>query len=201
MKKDRKLLVITTISILIFIYFFFEASRVGLPSYRNDSIIFSVLMIVFYLIRNVMNLNPFAYSLLSLSFISHNLGVFGLYANSPFPFEYDLFTHIFGIFAYSIMFYNYFKKDFTKNLMANLWVIVLIILASLGVGSVIEMVEFSGYLYFGQGEGFLLYGAGDFQPNAGPSADYIDSMYDMFYNLFGALVGVIICGIYHRINK
>lgn len=202
MKRDTIFRIITTVSILIFIFFFFESSRVGLPSYRNDTIIFSILLILFYFLRNMMNLNPVTYSLLSLAFIFHNLGVFGFYSTSPLPFEWDLWTHGFGLFAYSIMFYNYFKQYFTSEKKRNALILLLVIFSTLGIGAIIEMVEFSGYLYFGKGEGFLLYGAGDAQPDSGPSADYVDSMYDLFYNSAGALIGVLVCLIYYNlINK
>ena len=76
---------------------------------------------------------------------------------------------------------------------------IIIFLAALGVGSLIEETEFLGFLKFGTGEGLLKFGGlGDTPLNDEMLRDidiigggWINTMWDLTYNSLGALFGVI----------
>ena len=75
----------------------------------------------------------------------------------------------------------------------------MIVLSSLGIGSLIETSEFLGFLKFGFGEGFLKFGGlGDTPLTESTLRDldiigggWINTMWDLFYNTLGSLFGAI----------
>jgi len=64
-------------------------------------------------------------------------------------------------------------------------------LAAMGVGAIVELYEFAGYLSMGEGEGGLGKGAGDVT-GTWISADWLNTMWDLVYNVFGAIIGLVI---------
>lgn len=59
--------------------------------------------------------------------------------------------------------------------------IVILLLLTLGIGAIHEMVEFFGYMYFGRGEGFLLFGAGD-------EGEWRNAILDLCFDALGAII-------------
>ena len=57
----------------------------------------------------------------------------------------------------------------------------------LGIGAFNEVLEYVGFDVLGHGEGFLMYGDGDYSPAGGP---WENACVDMLANLFGAVIGI-----------
>ena len=84
----------------------------------------------------------------------------------------------------------------------------LIFLASLGVGALIEQMEYIGYLKFGTGEGLLRFGGlGDTTVNEEQlramdiiGGGWINTMIDLNYNFLGSLIGLVIMHIANKLK-
>ncbi len=64
--------------------------------------------------------------------------------------------------------------------------IILTILGVMGINAISEIIEVSGTLFFGPGEGFFQYGNGDM--------GFLDTQTDLMHGFFGILIGL---GIYY----
>ena len=199
MNKEKQIKIIYVIGVIIFLLFVVYSFLSNVKDYINDSIILLILITLIFLLRKHFDLSSLTFILLIVAFISHNSGVFGFYNNSPLPIQYDHFTHFIGLFSISVLFFNFFKKYFSANKTNNILILLMILLASLGIGAVVEEVEFLGFLKFGTGDGFLKFGGlGDTQLTEQNIRDidiigggWINTMWDLIYNFLGALVGVI----------
>jgi len=199
MQSNRSLIAIYLFSIILFILFSFYAYFSNVKDYINDSIIAIVLVSIVFFLKKHINLYNYSFILLILGIVSHLSGVFGFYSSSPLLIQYDHLTHFLGLFAVSIIFFNFLKKFFSENKINNILIMIIIFLAALGVGSLIEETEFLGFLKFGTGEGLLKFGGlGDTPLNDEMLRDidiigggWINTMWDLTYNSLGALFGVI----------
>ncbi|MBT3405933.1 DUF2238 domain-containing protein [Candidatus Woesearchaeota archaeon] len=195
---------IFVVSCLILGLFAFYAHYVNGGSWFWDNILSIFIIILLFLFRKKLRLNPLTTSLVCLALIFHSAGTFGFYSISPVSVEYDVFTHFFGLFAVSFLLCELVRgRGATKGMM-----VVLVILASMGVGSFVELLEYSGYEMFGTGEGVFMIGDGDFGDVVGDAFGegylagvWIDTMHDSVVNLLGALVGIVcflLYGYYRR---
>jgi len=169
--------------IIVFVLFIFLAIFTGVKDYINDSILFTIVILFMYKFRKILSLSKISFILIGLSMALHNLGVFGFYGKFEW---YDILTHVFGLSAVGFtMFFT--LEDKIKPI---IFLILIVLIASGGVGVIIENIEYGGYVLLGQGEGLFLYGEGDFQGEK--DAAWIDSMQDLIRNWIGALLGILI---------
>ena len=189
MDKRKARIIITVIGIILFLAFIvYESTRV--PDYVPDTILFIALTITLFLLYTKLDLDLVSYSAFIIALLFHNSGAFGWYNISPIGIQWDHITHITGIFAPTLILFRYFRRLFTASKSNNLYVILIIILAALGVGVVIEYYEFAGSFIIGQGEGGLGQGEGDIETELGNSL-YLNTILDLIFNLIGAVLGVI----------
>ena len=79
----------------------------------------------------------------------------------------------------------------------NIFLLFIVLLVSLGIGSLIENLEFGGYLFLGEGEGGLYFGEGDAAPGVDTDmrniagGGWFNAMWDLVFNLLGALAAII----------
>tara|TARA_Y100000310_G_scaffold339954_1_gene434254 strand:- start:15124 stop:15765 length:642 start_codon:yes stop_codon:yes gene_type:complete len=191
------------LGILLFLWFAYYAATRGVQLYIADSFVFIGILIVFYYLYEHLRMTPFSYSMLIIACALHNAGVFGWYYKSPLPyidpfwqqhisahiFQWDHITHLVGIFTITYILFQYLSQYFKgKNVLT---LSVLIVLAGMGVGVVIEHYEFLGSLTVGEGEGGLgKGGAGDYTLNDWASSDWLNVMWDLVYNSIGAILAV-----------
>jgi uncharacterized membrane protein YjdF len=119
-----------------------------------------------------------------------------------FNIPYDIITHLLSIFSVTLIIANFLSSNLTKSkkFHFNDGVILLIIfLAALGIGSIVETIEYTGYLMWGQGEGFFQFGTGDYDGmdmidklTVVVGGGYFDTMTDLICNMVGALFAVIL---------
>ena len=162
------------IFVLLLIY-----SLVTGSSYVNDFFFLAGFLWLVYWFKDKLNLHPFHFFLFASFLVMHNLGVFGNYNYFYFGIEYDMYVHfLFGLSASLILFraYRLNKRE------VSWYSIFLIIGLILGASVFHELFEFFGALFFGEGEGVLLAGAGDI--------DKWDTQKDFMFNLIGAVVGI-----------
>lgn len=104
-----------------------------------------------------------------------------LYDDTFFIANYDLLSHSLGFLFLTIGFLLYIKPDVQNLLM--------LFLALLGIGTLIEISEFLGFVIFGIGKGWLMFGASDSSVQHGA---WGDAMMDSISNLIGVSLGFII---------
>lgn len=178
--------------VILFVLLIFYSVFSGFYHYILDlsaSILVISLLFLFY---KHFRLDHFIFILIFIALLLHNFGLFGFYNNTPIYFSYDRLTHFFGGFSLSFMFLNYFKIYFNKSKQNNLILIICSILIVLGIGSIIEIIEYLGYIILGQGEGFFYFGGtGDLGVNQNQLSAWINSSFDMIFNLLGTLFGLV----------
>jgi len=175
----------------------------GNTGFVPETVIFLVLIVFFYWAYDILDLRLPIFAALILGFLPHALGFMGFYLNSPLPIAYDHFTHFFPCLAFALVFFQFLRRFMTRRLFApkTLFLIALVILAAAGIGVIIELFEFSGFLINGFGDGGLAFGAGDactgqlvstFEEIDAYGGGWFNTMYDLIWNSIGVLTGVFI---------
>ena len=202
---------IAVIGIAAFACIIIEAVIRKVGAWLPESLFFIAFIFLCLWQWNNMKLTHTSFSLLIIALFLHCAGVFGFYSESPLPFAWDHVTHFFGIFAVNIFLFHFFEDRLQKGkTFNNLFVLFIVLLASLGVGSLIENIEFSGYTFLGEGEGVLYFGVGDGTLSSNMEAidtdmmnfaggGWFNAMWDLVFNLLGAITGVIVMLLYKKI--
>jgi len=200
---------LTALALALYVVFLALARVNDVFIYYAADALFSIGFILFLHVSfRFWRLNTFVYTLLILGFASHLMGVFGWYNASPIPLQWDHVTHGLPMFAFTALFYNFARPWMTERFWSTkTWsVLLIVLLAGLGVGSLVENLEFTGYLTLGEGEGALFFGgAGDGVPLTSSQEEviqnlgggYINTEMDLVWNLFGALAAVLVMSIAH----
>lgn len=170
----------------------------GTQGFVPDIIIFMLIVLFFYWTFDTWKLNVPVFTLLSLGMLSHACGVFGWYHISPVPVQWDHVTHFFGLLPFSMLFFNFFTQWSTSKLFSkrNVIIVMAVFLAAFGVGALIELSEFLGYLSLGHGDGALMFGFGDGIPGDTDAireigGGWINTGWDLIFNIAGILAGLI----------
>jgi len=174
----EKIILISTTIVLVALEFY---SLTTASHYKWDFIFLMLLLYAVYVMREKIRLHPFHYFLFSLFLILHNIGTFGTYGWKSGLWEYDLFVHSYFGFVSALMLLRAYREVGPyRGAIKYVAVIALI----LGFSAFHELFEFAGALTVGEGEGVLFVGAGDL--------DEWDTQKDMFNNLWGGLLGVLV---------
>lgn len=206
MEKRWHILIITLILLCILGFFKYKTG------YIKDLFFTAFLIISLFILYKRLRLTAISYSLVCISLLVHNLGMFGFYANPPlFNIPYDYITHVLGIFSATLVIGNFLSYTLTKNKkfhFNDIMILSMIFLAGLGIGSLVETTEYTGYLTFGLGEGFFQFGTGDYDGmntmdklTMIVGGGYFDTMGDLICNSIGALIAVILFGINFFVMK
>jgi hypothetical protein len=201
--RDMWVHITTFLAMLIFLLLILMSYIWQSTAFVAEIIIFMIIILFFYITYNQWNLNLPVYTVLIISLIPHSLGFMGFYFNSPLPIAWDHLTHILPCFAFSLFFFQYLKQFMFKKLFTTktIFLIFVVILAASGIGVIIELFEFSGFLINGFGQGALAFGAGDAcQGQLVSTIEEIDAfgggwfntMYDLIWNSIGILLGVLL---------
>jgi hypothetical protein len=196
--------IITLLAMAVYASFWFIARADGVLKYYGADIVFSALFVLFlHFTFRFWRLNVPVYTLLILGFASHLMGIFGWYNVSPLPLQWDHVTHGFPLFAFSLFLFNYARPWMSGRFWnrKTLGVLIVVLLAGLGIGAVIENIEFGGYLALGYGEGALFFGGpGDGVAITSAQEDiiqelgggYINTEVDLVWNAMGVVAGLVL---------
>jgi len=192
------------ISIAIFSVFIPLSILHNLSGFIPELILFMALSTFYWWMWDTLKLNEPIYMLLVLGHALHSCGIFGWYGQSPLPIAWDHITHFFGLMPYGLLFFKWTEQWMTAKTISktNLFILITIFLAASGVGAMVELGEFFGYLKFGFGEGAFAFGPGDGFENAiGTDTDnlindlgggWINTGWDLIYNTIGITFGILI---------
>ncbi len=111
-----------------------------------------------------------------------------LYGEVYFSFiQFDMVMHFVGAFAIALIFFRWLIHE-ERSFRHWKKVALLTILIVMGIGSLLEIVEFFGYANLPEGGGILHFGEGD-------EGGWSDTAQDLIFNFIGALVGVVLMSI------
>ncbi|MBS3148577.1 hypothetical protein J4219_06835 [Candidatus Woesearchaeota archaeon] len=171
----------------------------GTAGFIPELLIFAAITGILYLCFDTLRLNVPVYTLVILSMLLHGFGVLGFYGQSPLPVAWDHVTH-FALFSWGLMFFRFFEQWMDVRFFSKRTILLLcaVFLAASGVGAVIELSEFLGYLQQGFGEGAFAFGPGD---GVGTDGDvianlgggWINTGWDLIFNTAGILLAMFIC--------
>lgn len=212
--KDWLVKAVFILGILLYLWVILMSFIWGETAFLPETIIFILLIVFFYLAYDIWDLRLPIFAVLILSLLPHALGFMGFYLNSPLPFglAYDHFTHLLPLFAFALFFFQFLSRFMARKLFAlkTLFLIAVVILAASGIGVIIELFEFSGFLINGFGEGGLAFGAGDacsgqivgtFEEIDAYGGGWFNTMYDLIWNSIGVLAGTFIMVLAHYVVK
>lgn len=212
--KDLLVKSVFILGILLYLWVILMSFVWSNTGFLPETVFFIVLIVFFYFTYDIWDIRLPIFAVLILGFLPHALGFMGFYLNSPLPFgfPYDHFTHFFPLLAFALLFFQFLSRFMTRRLFAvkTLFLIVLVILAASGIGVIIELFEFSGFLVNGFGEGGLAFGAGDacqgqlvstFEEIDAYGGGWFNTMYDLIWNSIGVLAGVFIMVLAHYVFK
>jgi uncharacterized membrane protein YjdF len=97
--------------------------------------------------------------------------------------RYDNLIHTFGIFIATFVSYNMLKPHLSTRIKNNKFLLALIlILMALGIGAIIEVLEFGAVIFLGAAE---------------QVGDYFNNAWDLVFNLTGSIIACFFILYYH----
>ncbi len=171
-------LISTKVALILLMYFIYYSSR-SEPEWFPDNVIALFIIFSFYFLHKRIEVTAVLYPLALLIIIFHNLGTFGFYSRQFLGVEWDTITHLYSGTILSMIVLHYFHKKL--NIKTSMK-IILTIFVVMGINSLSEIIEVSGALLFGPGEGFFQYGNGDM--------GLFDTQTDLMHGFFGILIGL-----------
>lgn len=199
MKKPLPAKISAVVSIVLFLWLIYYEIVQNVPEYIADSLLFIGMVLTLLFLYNKLDLDLLSFNAFLVSLLLHNAGAFGWYNTSPVGFQWDHITHIMGGFAITLILFRFCRRFCRGEKFAKRYLMLVIILASLGAGAIIEFYEFAGYFIVGEGAGGLGHGVGDIVTELGNS-EWFNTMFDMLYNLVGAIIAMIV-GVIKKYNK
>jgi uncharacterized membrane protein YjdF len=158
------------------------------PTYRVAPLFLIPIVWAAYFLRRWLNLHWFHYLLFASALLLHNLGAFGYYQKSPFPFSFDIAVHAYFGFVATFLYF----RALEKHAPVSIWPLRLFtVMFVMGSGAIHELIEYSSYLMLGEERGMLK-----------PSTSYFfDTQRDLLNNFCGCLLALTLYGLYRRLTN
>ena len=178
------MLCILLLTQLCFIVLAFVINKKG---FLPDNFMFIALALFGYIYYDKLKINSIILALANSYFALHAFGVLDFYNLNFFSIPFDKIIHFYGFFIIGIMYFNLFRDRFKG--FSFFWTVIL---CAAGIGSLVEVSEYLGYVFLGEGPGFLMYGPGDGMTLSDKfSNSWQNSATDMIANTTGAIAGFI----------
>jgi len=133
---------------------------------------------------------PFIAFLAGFIFIPHLVGYAFLYNLALFQYHGDWIVHFVASFIGSIVALYFLRVRLLTE--QRLWVPFFLAFALVITGgTMVEIIEYWGFIFYGFGESYLGFGAGDNSQNFGP---WENACLDMTFNVAGVLAGLALYG-------
>jgi uncharacterized membrane protein YjdF len=157
-------------------------------TYRVSFAFLAPLIWTVYALRRRIYLHWFHFALLASAVLLHNLGVFGYYRREFFGLQFDTYVHFY--FGFCAAFLVSRALDLGYQIVGwRLWIATT--LGILGFGAIHELIEWASSLAMGPERGMLKV-LGD---------DPYDTQKDLFNNLLGTLLSLVLSEVLHRALK
>ena len=186
LNKKNLTLLFVLLNLIILINSFIQGTK-----FVYDGILILIFLYLFYVYYNTLHFNFLTYVLVNLLILIHHLGSF-FYGRSFFGLEYDIYVHFFYGIIISIYFYYFLsnKININKHKLDKYELFYIVIIFVMGLSAIHELVEFSGALILGPGEGFLYFGAGD--------TGSFDTEWDLVNGFLGSFFGSLLMSVIRR---
>ena len=149
-----------------------------------------------------LELNTFEFFLLNLIWFVHNLGIFGFYNFKHGLLAYDNLVHIMGgmmaayiVFSIAARKLHTWKHHKVKRTVVDehrTLFIFLVLSSVILFGTVVEVTEYIGFMYFSTGDGMFFPGPGDGYGAEDFKGQYVDTMEDLIMNILGSCIGIFL---------
>lgn len=156
-----------------------------------DGILILIFLLLLYTFYEKLFFTKLTFILVNILILIHHLGSF-FYGRSFFGLEYDIYVHfLYGIIV-SIYFYTFLsnKINFNKHFLNKSELFIVAIILVMGISAIHELIEFSGTLILGPGDGFLYFGAGDL--------GNFDTEWDLANGFLGSFLGCCLMSLLRR---
>jgi uncharacterized membrane protein YjdF len=181
--RDRPLIavgVVTSIAIVVI------ALTAKVATYRINPVFLIPLTWVPYYFRRGLYLGVAPYVLFCVAILFHDLGAYGFYQRSPFPFSFDIAVHYYFAVPTTAIIYYALAGHFPQ---LRWWQVAIAAgMFMMGIGAIHEIMEYVTYLLLGEERGMLK-----------PSSSYfLDTQRDLTNNLFGTLTALVLIAVTRR---
>src|SRR6266496_3902724 len=176
-----------TIATAACVLFILISATARVPTYRINPIFLIPLMWLPYWLRRRINLHPLHYAMFAIAILFHDLGAYGFYQRSPFPWSFDIYVHFYFAIPVTFMLFRaiYFKLPQLRRWQVGMTSLLFM----LGIGALHEIMEYLTYLLLGEEKGMLK-----------PSTSYFfDTQRDLTNNLLGTLTALMLIAIFRRL--
>ncbi len=159
------------------------------PTYRVNPIFLLPLLWLPYWLRYRLHLHPLHYLMFAVAILFHDLGAYGFYQHSPFPWSFDIYVHYYFAIPVTMILYRGIAMSFP---MLRRWQVSLTAgLCMMGFGALHEIMEYMSYLLLGEDKGMLK-----------PSTSYFfDTQRDLTNNLLGTSTALLLIAAYYVIMR
>lgn len=167
-----------------------------------DSIVAMFFLTFIFLINRWLKLGKVGFILFNIALLVHNMGTFGFYSWTWKIFAYDNVVHLASSTVAAYIIFNFIarKLHIKKNQRVKYTVVdehkaifIFLVIASVAMlGTIVELIEYIGFMYFGPGEGILFVGAGDSGGVEDVAGQYLDTMEDIVVNSIGSVIGTLL---------
>jgi uncharacterized membrane protein YjdF len=178
--RERRgaLRLVAAVASLAFVALSAFVARPG-SNYRYSALFLVPIAWAPYFLRRRLRLHPLHYALFAVALLLHNLGAFGYYQRGFFGLSFDIYVHFYFGLVGALMLHRYLEHAVVLRPSQLRVATVLLIL---GMGAIHELVEWASTLALGPEHG-MLKTQGVYQ---------FDTQRDMFDNLLGATVAVVL---------
>ncbi|HLD12387.1 MAG TPA: hypothetical protein VJB87_02215 [Candidatus Nanoarchaeia archaeon] len=174
---------ITTLAITFFFFIISYALLQKDGHYIFDSTKFIIITLILYKYYDHLRLNHFSHLGIISAMVLHSLGRFGAF-NWTIIFPWDVITHFVASYFITLLLYQALPQLQTKK------GLLIILLASIGIATIGEFIEFGGAIHSPNGQGILgVESKGSPIPWLSP--DYWDTMKDLVINTLGSIICII----------
>ncbi len=189
----------TVDSIVIYILFiaFFAFTVMGVlalgsdPDFVFDKFFGAGICLFFSLFYRKLGMKWYSIVALGIVLLSHNLK---LYGNVYYGIQFDMIMHFVAGFCIAIIVFQFLTNCEGIGCSSIIKIIFLSVFVTAGLGTVLEITEYFGYVNLPPGEGILHFGTGD-------AGEWTDSTWDMICNLVGAVIASILMALIYRRKK
>lgn len=197
-KKDKYIIYLFFMTIyIVFAFYNFQTNS----KWLIDNIIAMFFLTVMLFVNNWLKVGRSEFIMFNMAFLLHNLGTVGFYNFEWGILAYDNIVHFFASFVAACIIFNFIERKLhikenerTKKTLfdEHKVIFIFLIISSVAMlGVIVEITEFSGFLFLGSGGGIFYTGAGDSGSPENPAGQYIDTMTDIIVNTLGSIFGVL----------
>jgi uncharacterized membrane protein YjdF len=149
-------------------------------NYRYSAFFLVPLVWAVYLLRRKAHLHPWHFLLFVTAVVMHDLGAFGLYRRKFLGIWYDNWVHFYFGLVGGLIFNRYFRRGWRLGQWRAATAALVFVM---GLGALHELYEWASTLLLGPEKGML---------KLPPFGDPTDTHRDLFSNLLGALVALVL---------